>query len=127
MSDPQKRPLIRTCPFCAGDLRIERLRCGDCNTAVEGWFTLSKLADMPADMQNFVMTFLECRGNIKEVEKALGVSYPTVRKQIDQVEAFVSAPGPMEGGLTEREVLDRIESGALSAKEGAKLLRKLRG
>jgi len=36
-------------------------------------------------MQRFIVIFLKSRGNIREMEKIYGISYPTVRARIDEI------------------------------------------
>jgi hypothetical protein len=87
---------------------------------------------LPEDMQQFVLTFLRCRGSIRDVEKELGISYPTVCKRLDLVNDFLSgtkAAGAASGGaglggaLTRHEILGKLERGEISAKEAAELLK----
>ena len=82
---------------------------------------------MSPEQQRFVEIFVTNRGNIREVESVLGISYPTVRKRLDEViealgtEAIESA----EEANRRNEILSQIERGELSAKDGARLLREL--
>ena len=80
------------------------------------------------DQQRFVELFLSARGNIKEVEQLLGISYPTVRKKLDEVAAILGSDAIEETNenRARQEVLTRIERGELNAREGARLLRGIR-
>ena len=63
------------------------------------------------------------RGSIKDIEKALGVSYPTVRNKLDGV---IKALGHQVNSESSRlEILSMINDGQISAEEGAKLLKEL--
>lgn len=73
------------CPVCEHEMRVAKLTCTHCPTKIEGEFRTCKFCKLPADQLLFVETFLKCRGNIKEVEKELGISYPTVRSRLDCV------------------------------------------
>lgn len=77
--------VITNCPVCSKTLKITRLKCSHCHTTIENEFELSKLASLSKDQQHFVEVFLTCRGNIKEVEKELGISYPTVRGKLTDI------------------------------------------
>ena len=46
---------------------------------------MTKFASLSKEQLHFIEIFLKCRGNIKEVEKELGVSYPTVRGILNDV------------------------------------------
>src|SRR5690625_1205523 len=78
-------PVIHTCPVCSHSLHVKQLACSRCQTKIENDFTLSKFAALSKDQMHFVEVFLVSRGNIKEVEKALGISYPTVRSRLNDI------------------------------------------
>lgn len=67
------------------------------------------------------MVFLRCRGSIRDVEKELGISYPTVCKKLDLVNSLLN-PG-MQENVNPRDVLERIERGEITAAEAARILR----
>jgi hypothetical protein len=103
------------------------MKCPSCGLAVEGDFTTSRLGLLPPEQQRFVEVFLAARGNIREVERILKISYPTVRKRLDEVLSSLGTGAVQlaeEAGRRE-EILTRIEKGELSAREGARLLREL--
>ena len=79
------KKIISRCPVCRNDLAVTRLKCNSCNTIIENNFRLSKFDYLSDEDLYFTETFIRCRGNIKEVEKALGISYPTVRSKLDTV------------------------------------------
>jgi hypothetical protein len=80
---------------------------------------------MSEEQKQFIETFIKCRGNIKEVEKELGVSYPTVRSKLDDVICAlgyqVKSPKAAE---SKKEILDMLSRGDISHDEALKLLRK---
>jgi hypothetical protein len=84
-----ERILPTTCPSCGGSLTVRRLACGRCDTAVEGAFSLRPLARLSADDQTFVLTFVKASGSLKDLAKAYGVSYPTVRNRLDGLIATI--------------------------------------
>lgn len=71
------------CPVCGGELSVVSLSCENCHTELNGHFSPCKFCSLEEKYLKFVETFLRCRGSIKEVEKALGVSYPTVKNMLD--------------------------------------------
>ncbi|MBM3242747.1 DUF2089 domain-containing protein [Candidatus Poribacteria bacterium] len=76
---------LSNCPICGGELELIKLKCISCNLTLEGKLPTSRLASLSFDQQQFVEVFLLTRGNIKEVERELGISYPTVRKKLEEV------------------------------------------
>jgi hypothetical protein len=118
------RKPINRCPVCDGQLEPVKLRCNSCELSVEGRFPTSKLSLLSSEQQQFVEAFLVARGNIKEVEKELGISYPTVRKKLDEV---IQALGyaSEEKRLEQHEILDAVDRGEMSPQEGIALMKAL--
>ena len=116
------RKPLSNCPICGGQLEPVKLKCISCDLTLEGKLPTSRLALLSSDQQQFVEVFLVSRGNIKEVEKELGISYPTVRKKLDEViQALGHAPETER--MNREEILDAIDRGEISAKEGIALLK----
>lgn len=82
--------VIATCPVCTHELSITRLRCGSCGTTLEGDFSVGRFGRLNRDQLTLLESFLRSRGNLREMERELGISYPTVR---GRVEALVRALG----------------------------------
>jgi hypothetical protein len=82
--------VIATCPVCAGELAVTRLHCRQCGTALEGDFTVGRFSRLSREQTALLESFLRSRGNLREMERELGISYPTVRAR---VEALVRSLG----------------------------------
>jgi len=67
------------------------------------------------------MTFLRCQGKIRDVEKELGISYPTVCKRLDLVNELLGNQLPARG---KREILEQLERGEISVPEASQLLKE---
>ncbi len=97
-------------------LVVERVRMGDTGTAIEGAFDLPPLARLGAEDQVFVMAFVRSHGSIKEMERAFGVSYPTVKNRLNRIAEQLPLveidPGPVGS-----EVLERLEKGEIDVDE----------
>lgn len=116
------RKPLSNCPICAGQLEPVKLRCMSCDLTLEGKLPTSRLALLSSEQQQFVEVFLVTRGNIKEVERELGISYPTVRKKLDEViQALGHATQAQR--MTRSEILEAIDKGEIPAKEGIALLK----
>ena len=89
------RDVISTCPVCSGELLVTRLECRACGTAIEGEFSVGRFGRLSREQMALLESFLRSRGNLKELERELKVSYPTVRARIDAlVRALGLADGP---------------------------------
>src|ERR1035437_5476900 len=91
------REVISTCPVCSSELSITRLQCRGCGTAIEGDFNVGRFGRLSREQLALLESFLRARGNAKELERELKVSYPTVRARI---EALVKALGLSDGAPT---------------------------
>jgi hypothetical protein len=107
------RDVIATCPVCAGELTISRLHCRTCGTTLEGEFGVGRFGKLSREQMALLESFLRSRGNLKEMERALGISYPTVRAR---VEALVQALG-LADGESGSELVDDGDGGAAGAAE----------
>jgi len=116
------------CPFCAGTTHVERMRCGSCDSAFEGKFAPSWMQQLSAEQLAFAQVFLSQRGKIKDVEQALGLSYPTVVARLDALVAALgeapAAPAPVAPPTERRTVLDALAAGDINVDEAARRLRR---
>jgi len=119
---------VSHCPVCNSPLVISRLSCTKCDTAIEGTFGHGLFSNLNDEESRFVELFVICRGNIKEMEKRLGISYPTVRNKLDAViEKLDKARKPDPETVRKRrlEIIESIKRGEISPDEGAMLLEQL--
>ncbi|MBN2080925.1 DUF2089 domain-containing protein [bacterium] len=119
--------LISDCPVCSGQLRVTHLKCSDCGTELSGEFVANEFARLPAEKLDFLRTFLACRGNLKEVEAALNISYPTVRGRLDQLLGALELSAAEVEDQREDDragVLEALERGELSVEEAEQRLRR---
>ena len=134
--------VIATCPVCSGELTIARLHCRSCGTALEGEFGVGRFGRLDRDQMGLLESFLRSRGNLKEMERELGISYPTVRGRVD---ALIRSLGLSDGSAAEdafpeafedeadatgpatdrRAILERLARREISAEEAADALRGL--
>lgn len=117
------------CPVCSSDLEVVRLQCMSCGTSVEGHFEQSKFNRLDPEQLAFLELFLKARGNIKEVERELGLSYPTVRGRLDALLATLGyvveeSAHRSEVARKRREILDALDAGKLTADDALRLLRE---
>lgn len=115
--------VITTCPICSKKLRCVKLKCTGCNTVIENEFEFSKFEYLSKEQLYFIETFLKCRGNIKDVEKEMGISYPTVRAKLDEVLNTLGYIQAQPKKVTDsKAILEALEKGEISAEDAIKKL-----
>lgn len=123
------RPVLGKCPVCNNKLQVVKLHCESCATGITGEFELDKFSYLSREDKYFIEVFIKKRGNIKEIEKELGISYPTVRRNLDQViEALGYTVEEEQEENTEKareKVLERLAKGEITSTEAMTLLSEL--
>lgn len=117
-----KKETLGKCPVCNDDLNITRLECSTCGTAIEGNFTQCKFCRLDKDQKDFVEVFIKNRGNIKEIEKEMGISYPTVRNKLENVITALGYSSKVTPSVNKKEILAKLSKGEITADEAVKLL-----
>lgn len=114
------------CPVCREGLITTRLGCRNCGSELAGEFGHCDFCALDERETELLRVFLASRGNLREVEKHLGVSYPTARARFTEVLMKLGLGG--EAGpatLTRDQVLREVASGALAPAEAQELLARL--
>ena len=136
--------VIATCPVCSGELAVTRLRCGTCGTTIEGEFGVGRFASLTREQTQVLESFLRSRGNLRDMERELQISYPTVRARVeslvralgfgprDDADPTSTAAAPADTTVSaadlaagRREILERLARKELSAEEAAEAIRAL--
>lgn len=135
-----QREVISTCPVCESQLHVTRLHCNTCGTTIEGEFSVGRFAHLGRDQMLLLEGFLRSRGNLRELERELNVSYPTIRGRVESLlralglsdgsplpPAAPAAPSepaaPRVDASTRRSVLERLARKEITADEAAAALR----
>ncbi|HRN68050.1 MAG TPA: DUF2089 domain-containing protein [Promineifilum sp.] len=123
-------PVIGQCPICGGNLHVTRLNCRNCDTTIDGHFTLGRLYQLSPEQLDFVEVFLKCEGKINRVEQEIGLSYPAVRARLtDVIRALGYEVGDSSASQrpipdeVRRDILNELQRGKLSAEEALQMLR----
>jgi hypothetical protein len=131
--------VISTCPVCSSELAVTRLHCRSCGTTLEGDFSVGRFGRLSREQLTLLESFLRSRGNLRDMERELGISYPTVR---GRVEALVRAlgfgprgdddgpedttpPATAETGDPRQTILERLARHEIGAEEAAAAIRAL--
>ena len=123
-----KRKAPTTCPVCGGEYEIARLTCKKCKSELSGNFSGCDFCNLSDDDAFFVLTFLKCRGSIKDVERELGISYPTVRGRLDTVIkrlGLKTSVSPQEIKEERQRIFEQLDKGEINADQAAELLKSL--
>lgn len=132
------REVISTCPVCEHELSVTRLHCRECGTTLEGEFSVGRFSRLTRDQMRVLESFLRSRGNLREMERDLGLSYPTVRSRVDALVrslgyvpfdargADADGPGADPAVTTERRrILESLARHEIDAEAAAAALRRL--
>jgi hypothetical protein len=107
-----------SCPVCNHRLATTRLTCPECSTELSGAFTSCEFCVLTDEDRDLLRVFLASRGNMKELERHLAVSYPTARARFDALLAKIgidrapSAPSP-----TRVELMEQVARGEIDIDE----------
>lgn len=120
------------CPVCGQTMETTRLQCTRCGTELTGRFSPCRFCALEEKHLLFVETFLRCRGSIKEVEKALGVSYPTVKNMLEAALAALHLDDAPQAAAARRKeekagILSRLSNGEMDVEQAIQELNQLRG
>ena len=131
--------VISTCPVCSGELAVTRLRCGSCGTTLEGEFSVGRFSRLSRDQTALLESFLRSRGNLRDIERELGISYPTVRARVEALVRALGfgprsdedtpvddpAPASTPSTQTRESILERLARREITAEDAATAIRAL--
>lgn len=117
--------VITSCPVCNKKMKATRLNCSSCKTVIENEFEFSKFDYLSKDQLRFIEVFIMCRGNIKDVERELGISYPTVRAKLDEVINSLGYKSISKSLKTSTsDVINALEKGEISPQEAIERMKE---
>jgi len=103
------------CPSCSGVLNPVKYVCSQCGTEVSGDFSVCPFCSMDGENRRLLELFLLARGNLKAVQRMLGVSYPTARTRIEEM--FNTLEARMSGEERSMDILEKLHSGEISVED----------
>ncbi len=121
-----KAPTI--CPACLGEYETTRLTCKKCGSELTGKFSGCSFCHLSTEEADFVLAFLKCGGSIKEMERYLSISYPTVKNKLNQItqKLGLSVTNTQEEIKNERlKIIEDLNQGKIDAKKAAQLIKDL--
>lgn len=117
-----KHPMPTRCPVTGETLEVTRLRGPTSGVVIEGEFLPNEFALLDGDALEYLRLFVKVRGNLKEVERMLGVSYPTVRARFDAMVRALGYEVVDESADARGDVLAALERGDIGADEATRRL-----
>lgn len=115
---------MTSCPICKGELVIREYHCPACNVSFRGEFSNSWLAGLKQEQLDFVKLFITVQGSIREMEKRLGISYPTVKNRLAEIiRVIASGEAP---NLDFSDVFSDLEQGFISVEEALNIIQTRR-
>lgn len=120
-------PILGACPVCGDTLAVTRLHCRNCDTTIEGQFSIGAFDRLSPEQLAFAEAFIKNEGKLNRLEKELNLSYPTLRARLNElIRAMGFEVGQEEAvGVTDEErrrILDDLAAGRLSSEEAVKAL-----
>jgi hypothetical protein len=119
---PEHRP-PRDCPVCSHQLALTRLGCPQCGTEISGGFAPCLYCGLSDEDLELLRVFLVSRGNMKEFERHLGVSYPTARQRYADLLGRLGLEEPPGVPVDRERVLADLAAGRLTVDQAEALLR----
>lgn len=117
---------MKHCLTCKNSLTPTRLECNECGVSYEGVFHFPRLMRLSTEHQKLAEAFLLAGGNLKQLSESFGLSYPTVRKQLDaMIQELVTLRA--QDQQTIESILDDIEKGQMKSEQGLRLIREVNG
>lgn len=118
--------MLTTCPYCQGNLKIAALRCPSCDIEIKKDFEISRFDKLTDDEYQFLLIFLENRGNLKEVQEKMSISYPTAKKKLDELLQNLNLLNEDSERAGETITLENLQYDASSTKASDIVKKKLK-
>jgi len=110
-----RTPAPSRCPSCSGVLNPVKYVCSNCGTEVAGDFSVCPFCSLDTENRKLLELFLLARGNLKAVQRMLGVSYPTARARIEEM--FNVLEDTMKSEHTSIQILEQLHSGDITVED----------
>ena len=126
------RKILEECPTCGDALVVTELSCDSCGTVIHGRYNPCPFCRLSPENLAFLEVFVRNRGNIKDMEREMGVSYWAIRNRLNEVVEEMDRDNPMpppppDPGRNARrkDILERLNQGEISVAEAAELLNQM--
>jgi hypothetical protein len=120
-------PVVGKCPVCGDTLHATRLHCRNCDSALEGQFSLGRFYQLSAAQLAFVETFIRCEGKLTRLQDELSISYPTARARLSEVIRAlgyeVREEPPPVSAEERKSILEQLATGEITSENAVTLLK----
>ena len=121
------KDITKAFELVGADLVVTEIQSKAKDITIRGQFQLSKFDYLTKEQQYFIEVFIKNQGNIKQIEKELGISYPTVKKNLEDVSSALGYKVEKEKDDDKRiEIFEKIRNGELTIEDAEVLLKKLK-
>jgi hypothetical protein len=117
MAPRTTRSAPRDCPVCGDRLSLTRLSCQACGTELSGEFESCEFCSLSPEDRQVLRVFLASRGNMKELERHLGVSYPTARARFDALLTRLGLAPERPAPSPRVELLEQLAKGEIDVEQ----------
>jgi hypothetical protein len=123
------------------ELTIAALECKPCELRLEGHFvteppTGNEFSNLPDEDLHLLRIFVHCEGSIREMESALGVSYPTIKSRLAKLrESLKPVPSEPKAATKDNsarrfktiaDVLSALEQKEIDHTESLRLIKEIK-
>ena len=122
MANSQARRPPTSCPVCNHRLATTRLTCPECSTELSGAFESCEFCVLSDEDRDVLRVFLASRGNMKDLERHLGVSYPTARARFDGLLTKLGIERAAAPGPSRIELMEQVARGEIDVDEAMRRL-----
>ena len=119
-------PMPTSCPVTGEPLEVTRLENPNSGIIIEGRFTPNEFALLSPEHLELLRLFMRTRGNLKDVERHLGVSYPTVRLRMEGLFKALGYEDQPEVKTERSEILEMLEKGEINPAEAKSRLHAIK-
>lgn len=116
---------IPGCPSCSNEVVVTEYACPECGITVRGKFRAGPFAVLSDEQVSIVAAFLASGGNIRQMESRLGMSYPTVKTRLREINVVLGLESDEEPEAGNKSlVLEKLEKGEIDVQRALEELEK---
>ncbi len=115
---------MKLCPACQTGLESKQLRCPCCALVLEGNFRFPRLSRLSSAHLALAEEFILASGNLKDLGAKLEISYPTLRRRLDELIADLQQLRAKDAAEI-KTILGRMERKDISVEEGTRLIKEI--